>query len=128
MGTKTILVVDDEPAIVNLLKQAFTRDGYRVKTAQSGEEAVDLLEKEPIYVMFVDLNLPGMDGIELCRKVKKDSPMTVLFAITGYASVFQLTECREAGFEDYFKKPVNISTLRSKAESAFEKVERWKKG
>jgi CheY-like chemotaxis protein len=53
--------------------------------------------------------------------------MTVLYAITGYASIFQLAECREAGFEDFFKKPVNIATLRQNAASAFEKVERWRK-
>jgi CheY-like chemotaxis protein len=77
--------------------------------------------------MFIDLNMPEMDGIELCREIKKLAPMTVLYAITGYASIFQLAECREAGFEDFFKKPVNIATLRQNAASAFEKVERWRK-
>jgi CheY-like chemotaxis protein len=53
--------------------------------------------------------------------------MSIIYAITGYASLFQLSECLDAGFEDYFKKPVNVSTLLKTAESAFEKVNRWKK-
>jgi CheY-like chemotaxis protein len=127
MASKKILVVDDEKAILALLKQSFSRDGYEVKTAQSGKEALNILENESIHVMFIDLNMPEMDGIELCREIKKLVPMTVLYAITGYASIFQLAECREAGFEDFFKKPVNIATLRQNAASAFEKVERWRK-
>ncbi|NWH04290.1 response regulator [Desulfobacter latus] len=127
MASRKILVVDDERAILTLLKQSLSRDGYEVKTAQSGQEALNILENESIHVMFIDLNLPEMDGIELCRKIKKLAPMAVLYAITGYASIFQLAECREAGFEDYFKKPVNIATLRQNAASAFERVERWRK-
>ncbi|HKL82430.1 MAG TPA: response regulator [Desulfobacter sp.] len=127
MASKKILVVDDEKAILALLKQSFSRDGYEVKTAQSGKEALNILENESIHVMFIDLNMPEMDGIELCREIKKLAPMTVLYAITGYASIFQLAECREAGFEDFFKKPVNIATLIQNAASAFEKVERWRK-
>lgn len=127
MLDKKILVVDDEKAIINLLKQAFLRAGYDVRSAESAENALDILEKENIHVMFFDLNLPQMNGVELCKVVKKNMPMTVIYAITGYASLFELAECREAGFEDYFKKPVNISTLLGNAASAFEKIDRWKK-
>ncbi len=123
---KKILVVDDEKAILNLLQQAFSRAGYEVRCAESGEKALDILEDDNIHVMFFDLNLPQMNGVELCRAVKKNRPMSVIYAITGYASLFELADCREAGFEDYFKKPVNISTLIGKAASAFEKIDRWK--
>jgi len=126
MGQK-ILVVDDEKAIVNLLTQAFSRAGYDVRSAESAESALTILETENIHVMFFDLNLPQMNGVELCKAVKKNMPMSVIYAITGYASLFELADCREAGFEDYFKKPVNISTLLGNAASAFEKIDRWKK-
>jgi DNA-binding NtrC family response regulator len=126
MGQR-ILVVDDEKAIVNLLKQAFSRAGYEVRSAESAENALDVLEKENIHVMFFDLNLPQMNGVELCKAVKKNMPMSVIYAITGYASLFELSECREAGFEDYFRKPVNIKTLIKAAAYAFERHERWKK-
>ncbi len=126
MLMKKILIVDDEKAIINLLKQVFSRAGYDVRSAESAENALDILENENISVMFFDLNLPQMNGVELCKIVKKNMPMSVIYAITGYASLFELSECREAGFEDYFKKPVNISALLEKAASGFEKIERWK--
>ena len=121
-----ILVVDDDEAIINLLEQAFSRAGYDVKSAQSSESALELLQNEKIHVMFLDLNMPGMNGIELCRKIRKDMPMANIFAVTGYASLFELADCREAGFDDYFKKPVNIKTLVDTAKNAFEKISRWK--
>lgn len=127
MSEKKILVVDDEEAILFLLEQGLSRAGYTVATAPSAEDALDLLEKEKIKVMFLDLNLPEMDGVELCRKIKRQIPMSVLYALTGYASLFELADCLEAGFEDYFKKPVNLSTLVTAAGNAFEKLDRWKK-
>jgi len=77
--------------------------------------------------MFLDLNLPGMNGVELCRKIRKDRPIAVIHAITGYASLFELTDCREAGFDDYFTKPADMEMLLTAAQNAFEKVDRWKK-
>lgn len=127
MSEKKILIVDDEKAILNLLKQAFSRAGFEVTPAESAEEALKVLEQEEIYVMFLDLNLPEMNGIELCRRIKKDKPMAIVFAVTGYASLFELVDCREAGFEDYFKKPADIKTLVKVANDAFERLERWKR-
>ena len=127
MSDEKILVVDDEDAILFLLEQGFSRAGYQVVCAPSAEEALALLEKETINVMFLDLNLPEMNGIDLCRRIKKDIPMSVVYALTGYASLFELADCLEAGFEDYFKKPVNLSTLVQTANNAFDKLSRWKK-
>ena len=127
MSDKKILVVDDEISIVNLLKLTFLRAGYDVRSALNGEDALALLQNEKIHVMFFDLNLPTINGIELCRKIKKSMPMSIVYAITGYASLFELSDCREAGFEDYFKKPVNIKTLIKAADDAFERHERWRK-
>ncbi|MFH2091945.1 MAG: response regulator [Pseudomonadota bacterium] len=126
MSEKKILLVDDEKAILNLLSQVFSKAGYMVLTAESAEQALEIVENENVSVSFFDLNLPGMNGIDLCRAVKKQRPMSIMYAITGYASIFELAECREAGFEDYFKKPVNIKTLLKTAEDAFEKLSRWK--
>lgn len=127
MGQNKILIVDDEKAIISLMEHAFSRAGFDVGSAQNGEDALELLKQDRIQVMFLDLNMPGMDGIHLCRAIRKDMPMAMIFAITGYASLFELSECREAGFDDYFKKPVNIKTLVKTAEDAFEKINRWKK-
>jgi CheY-like chemotaxis protein len=126
MAEKEILIVDDDNVILELFQQAFMKAGYTVMTAASSKEALEILRKTYCNVIFLDLNLPVMNGLELGRRIKKLNPMAILFAVTGYASVFQLTDCLEAGFEDYFIKPVDIQVLYKAAEHAFEKIDRWK--
>ncbi len=125
MKEKKILIVDDEVDIRKVFEKAFHRAGYTVRTAASGKEALEILKEDKIQVMFFDLKMPEMDGLELCRKVRKDLPMAMIHAVTGYASLFQLADCREAGFDDYYLKPVELSTLLSAAADAFDKIERW---
>ncbi len=127
MSNRTILVVDNEEAILNTFEQAFSRDGYKVRTAESAEEALELLKGEKIQVMFLDLNMPGMNGVDLCKEIRKDFPMAIIHAITGYSSLFELVDCREAGFDDYFTKPADLKILLQAAQDAFEKIDRWKK-
>jgi CheY-like chemotaxis protein len=71
--------------------------------------------------------MPEMDGTEVCEKIREGWPMAIPFAVTGYSSLFELSDCREAGFEDYFMKPVNRRYLLEAAENAFNKLERWMK-
>lgn len=120
-----ILVVDDEKMIRTMLEKALSRKGYDVICAESAEEALDVLNNEVIQVMFLDLKLPGMTGLELCRKIRDEYPLSVMYAITGYTSNFDLSDSREAGFEDYFTKPVDLQTIFQAAEEAFEKIKRW---
>ena len=127
MSEKRILVVDDEKQIRDLYSQAFTRAGYEVTTAESAEDALEIFKKEQFWVLFLDLNLPGMNGVDLCREIRKQYPMAIAYAVTGYASLFELSDCRDAGFEDYFTKPASLSDLLEAAEHAFKKLARWKK-
>jgi len=69
-----ILVVDDEEAIRELLERAFTKAGYTVCCAGSGEGALEVLKQEDIQVMFLDLKLPELNGVELCSQIRKDKP------------------------------------------------------
>lgn len=127
MTAKKILVVDDEVAILKMFKKAFRNKGYIVWSAESAEEALEVLKQDSIHVMFLDLNLPGMNGVELCRQLREKRPMDIIYAVTGYASLFELAECRGAGFDDYFQKPVELKELLKAAQDAFEKIGRWKK-
>ena len=127
MGKREILFVEDDASILELFAQAFSKAGYGVQTAGNAEEAQEILKTRHFNVMFLDLALPGMSGIDLCKKIKKEKPLTIVFAVTGYASVFELSDCREAGFEDYFTKPADLQLLFDAAAQAFEKVERWKR-
>jgi CheY-like chemotaxis protein len=127
MKEKRILVVDDEQTILDLYTQAFERAGYRVTTAETAEDALDKLKTESFWVFFLDLNLPGMSGVDLCRQIRNQYPMAIVYAVTGYASLFELSDCRDAGFEDYFTKPASLSDLLEAADNAFKKLTRWKK-
>ena len=128
MGLNKVLIVDDDAAILSLFKQVFSKAGYGVATAGSAEEALEILSEETFHLIFLDLNLPGMSGIELCRIIRKDKPMAIVFAMTGYSSLFELSDCRDAGFEDYFKKPIKLSELIKNASIAVDKIKRWKQG
>ncbi len=127
MAKRRILVVDDEESIRTLYESALSTQGYEVIAAESGEQALELLETESIAVMFLDLNLPGMSGIKLCREILEKNPTAICIAVTGYASDFELADCKEAGFEDYFKKPMPLGELFDAAKAAFDKIDRWEK-
>ncbi len=124
---KRILIVDDEVAIGKLLEKAFTIAGFSPTIADSAEEALSIAEKEKFEVFFIDIKLPKMSGIELCKLLKKDNPASFFFSMTGYASVYDLVKCREAGFDDYFIKPFKLEYVVKVVSETFEKVERWEK-
>lgn len=122
---RRILVVDDEQPIRDLLSQAFASMDYEVDTAADGQEALDMVAQHGVQLVFMDLKLPGLDGLELCRRIRRFNPLAIIFAMTGYPSLFELSDCREAGFDDYFRKPVKLQVLSRAAEQAFERLERW---
>lgn len=126
MNPKKVLIVDDEPAILGTLQQIFERSGYEALTAESAEQALDMLQNESVMIMFLDLNLPGMSGVDLCRLIRNKNRIAIIHALTGYVNIFGQIECREAGFDDFFVKPVDINVLLKAAESAAEKLRRWK--
>lgn len=120
-----VLVVDDEKGIRDLFCRVLETAGYEVETAESGEQALEILEQDKFQLLLLDLNLPGIDGIELCKRTRKILPISIIIAITGYASLFHLHDCRQAGFDDYFIKPVSIKTLLAEVELASKRIDRW---
>ncbi|MDA8123604.1 MAG: response regulator, partial [Deltaproteobacteria bacterium] len=124
---RKILVVDDERSIRDLFESAFTEAGYEVYLAENGEAALEIFTQQEIELVFLDLKLFGMNGIELCRKMRKSRPIAIVYAITGWSGLFEIEECREAGFDDYFKKPVALDLLFKAVEDAFDKLNRWEK-
>ena len=124
---KKILFVEDDKDIRDILETAFLEEGYSVVSFETGEEALEILNKENIQVMFLDMKLPGMNGLELCKEIRKISPVACIYAVTGYSSLFELVDCREAGFDDYFVKPVKMELLLHAADEAFKRLERWKR-
>lgn len=124
---KQILIVDDDDLIIDLFKEGFNRAGFTVRRAKSAEEALAILDKEDYPVMFLDLKLPNMDGLELCRRIRQTNPTAILYAVTGYTSVYDFQDCRNAGFDDYFTKPVDLKILFRAALDAFDRIDAWQK-
>ena len=124
---KKILVVDDEASVRDLLKDAFDIEGYDVRIAEGAETAFTILNEEDIEVIFLDLKLFGMNGIELCKQIRKDNPIAIIFAMTGWAALYDIEECREAGFDDFFTKPLQTEMLLKVVDGAFERLNRWRK-
>jgi DNA-binding response OmpR family regulator len=122
-----ILIVDDETSVRELFTGVFTDEDYEVITTEDGNQALDILKRDNIDVIFLDLKLFGMNGIDLCRQMREAKPMSMIFAITGWAPLFEIEECRQAGFDDYFEKPLDMDMLLEAVADAIKKLDRWKK-
>ncbi len=121
-----ILIVDDDRSIQRLWTKVFAKADLGSVTASSGEEALIIVQEQSFDVFVLDLNLPEMGGIGLCRELKKLFPTSFFFAVTGFPSLFNLVECRAAGFDDYFLKPLKLELLLKTTKDVFEKIDRWK--
>lgn len=120
-------MVDDEASARQVFAAMLGSSGYEVKTASGAEEALDIIAREDIDVIFLDLKLFGVSGIELCREIRKRRPLAIIHAVTGWAALYEIEECREAGFDDFFTKPINLEALLKATGDAFEKLDRWRK-
>ena len=123
---RKILVVDDEAVIRDWLADTFTSEGYKPYVAEDGQEAMQILNSEDIFVIVLDLKLFGMNGIELCRKIRQRRPLAIVYAMTGWGALFEVEECREAGFDDFFIKPIDTDMILRAVADAFAKIERWR--
>ena len=101
---KKILLVDDEPNIVKALKAYLEKAGFRVVTAADGHSALAVFEKEHPDFMILDLNLPGMDGFEVCKIVRKTSDIPILMLTARVEETDRLIGL-EIGADDYVLKP-----------------------
>lgn len=105
------MIVDDEMIIRESFLHWFKKYGHNVETAASGFEALENLEKSPFDILFVDIKMPGMDGIELLRKVKEAYPDTIVIIITAYGSIETAVEAMKIGASDYLLKPFKPEQL-----------------
>lgn len=120
-----VLVVDDEQTVREMMRDLLGQYAVEVYVAENAEQALSYVEEEDFDLVFLDLKLFGMNGIELCRHIRGRKPLTILCAITGWAGLFDVEECREAGFDDFFRKPVGSEVLMEVVTDAIEKRKRW---
>ncbi|MGB2929103.1 MAG: sigma-54 dependent transcriptional regulator [Desulfobacterales bacterium] len=107
----SIMVVDDEEIVRESLFHWFKKYGHVVETASSGFEALDKLENYPFQLLFVDIKMPEMDGIELLEKVKTEYPDTIVIIITAYGSIESAVKAMRIGASDYLLKPFKPDQL-----------------
>lgn len=102
---KRILVVDDEPAIVTLLEYNLEKAGYQVESCQDGLKAYQQAKTQDYDFIILDLMLPGMDGIEICRQLRQDKIETPILMLTAKADEYDKIIGLELGADDYMTKP-----------------------
>jgi CheY-like chemotaxis protein len=108
-----VLVVDDEVVVLTVLREALRRGGYRVTTAASAEEAIDLIRKRRFDLVLTDKNLPGASCLEVLRVARTLDPAPAVVLITGYSSYDSAVEALDIGAHDYIEKPIrDVENLR----------------
>lgn len=116
MRKHLILVVDDEPAIIRLTRAKLQADGFAVITAERGEEALDLIERERPDLVILDLMMPDMDGFETLRRARASSQVPVIM-LTARASDADKLKGFESGADDYITKPFNPDELSARVQA-----------
>jgi two-component system response regulator HydG len=115
-----ILIVDDEPVVRNSLCEWFTGEGYDTRGLADGKLAVDTVQREGWDLALLDIKMPGMDGIELQRRLKDADPDLIVLMMTGYGTVETAVQALKNGAYDYLTKPVDPDELSHTVEKALE--------
>ena len=118
-----LLVVDDDPANLDLLSRRLTRQGYEVTTAGGGQEALDLLGKQDFDLVILDMLMPGINGLQVLKQLKSDPERRAIpvIMISALDSTDRVVECIALGAEDYVFKPFNPILLKARVSAALEK-------
>ncbi len=122
MSSKGVIhVIDDEPVIHDVLTQLLTAEGYEVETSSSGEEGLEKFSPQSTDVVLLDLLMPGMDGIEVLRRIRKIDPTAAVIIVTAYGSVESAIDAMKIGALDYLQKPFKHDDLLLTIERAVER-------
>jgi two-component system cell cycle sensor histidine kinase/response regulator CckA len=119
----SVLVVDDEPIVLQVFSRFLSEKGLETRTASNAEEALKLLEGGGIACVLADKNMPGMDGIEMLRRVREAQPHCAFIVMTGYASTESAIEALRLGAVDYLQKPFDdLDDVARRIEEAIQQV------
>lgn len=109
---QVILIVDDEEGLREGLSKLLETEGYAALSAESGEQALKILQHAHIDLVLTDMRMPGMDGIELLKKIRKQHPDVGVIIITGYGQIESYIEAMNFGAIEYVSKPFKVNELK----------------
>jgi DNA-binding response OmpR family regulator len=119
--SSTILLVDDEDAVQKLLAYPLERDGFRVLQARDGEEALTMFDGERVDLVVLDLMLPKVDGLEVCRRMRARSAVPIIM-LTAKSEEIDKVLGLELGADDYITKPFSMREFRSRVKAALRRA------
>ncbi len=115
-----ILIIDDEPVIRDLLFDVLSRKGYQVDTAEDGAHGLEMAQKSHYSVVFTDIRMPGMNGVEVYKRLKAISPSSRVIVMTGYGLEEMIQEALDLGAFADVKKPFDLELIYGLAKRAIE--------
>jgi two-component system, OmpR family, response regulator MprA len=118
-----VLVVDDEPAVRGSLRRALGLEGYEISTADDGEEALEALAEYDFEAVILDIAMPGIDGIEVCRRVRRSGDRTPILMLTARDAVDDRVAGLDAGADDYLSKPFSLRELMARLRALMRRTE-----
>lgn len=124
MPNEKILVVDDEQDLVKLIRYQLEKDGYKVISAYNGEDALYLARRERPALVVLDLMLPGIDGLEVCKKIKADSELNniAIVMLTAKGEEIDITVGLKLGADDYVTKPFSPKELLARIHAVLRRI------
>jgi DNA-binding response OmpR family regulator len=114
--TPTLLLAEDDPGMLRLVRRSLELAGYRVLVAQDGETALDLASSEELAMLLLDIGLPRLDGLSVCRRVREFSDVYVIM-ITAWGAEEDIVRGLKAGADDYLPKPFSVDQLLARVEA-----------
>ncbi len=117
-ATRKVLVVDDDPAVRKSIDRVLTNKGYAVITAENGEEAMRKLNEEKYDLVYTDIRMPGMSGLDVAEQVKARKPWTPVVIITGYGTDAAQARAKAAGVASFVHKPLSPEMIEGSARDA----------
>lgn len=117
---KRVLIVDDEEALTETLSDILEAEGYTPDVATTGEEEFEKVKDRPYPVVLMDIRMPGMNGVEALREIRRVRPVAKVLMITAYSGSGVLEEALEAGARDFRYKPLDIDRLFDFLDEAFD--------
>jgi len=116
-----LIIIDDEQDFIETMEKRFRFRKIDVVSAQSGPKALDILGREEFDVAILDVRMPGMDGLDVLKEIKKRQPLMEVIMLTGHGSVESGARGMSLGAYDYVLKPVDFTVLMDKVEMAYER-------